>query len=123
MNTNVKPILVVDDDPEIRELLTVFLEEKGFNVTTAPDGLQVMDRIHHDMPSIVIMDLVLPGKPGIPLVRSIKATYAIPLIIISGIYKREEIVDLIEECKVEGFLDKPIDLHRLMDIVNSIINA
>jgi DNA-binding NtrC family response regulator len=123
MKANIRNILVVDDEQEIRELLKFFLEDHGFNVTLAADGIQAAECIKNDIPGIVVIDLLLPGEHGINLIKSIKRDYFIPTVIISGVYRRDEIEPVMEEYFVEGFIEKPIDLNRLLTILNSIIDG
>ena len=115
-------ILVIDDEKEVRELLKDYLEGKNFNVTLAADGLQAQQRFKEKVPDIVIIDLLLPGEHGINLVKTIKEKYFIPVIIISGIYSRDEIKDTIEEYFVEGFFEKPLNLDKFLEKINAIIN-
>ncbi len=123
MKTNTRKILIVDDEQEVCELLRTILEENGFAVTTVSDGVTALESIQKDIPGIVIIDLLLPGEHGINLIKSIKTDFFIPTIIISGIYRPAEINALMDEYFVEGFLEKPIDLSRLLETINSIINA
>jgi DNA-binding response OmpR family regulator len=116
-----RDILVVDDEQEIRDMLTDFLEEQDFNVTVAGDGLAAMAEIEKNLPGIVICDLLLPGEHGIDLVKSIKDKYFLPVIIITSIYQKNEVEDLMEEYFVEGFCEKPINLAELLRKIKSII--
>jgi len=123
MKPNARHILVIDDEPEVRDMLHGFLEEKGFSVTLAMDGIQAIECIKQDIPGIIIIDLLLPGEHGINLIKTIKKDYFIPIIIISGVYRQEEISPFMEENFVEGFIEKPIDLNRLLQSIQSIIDA
>lgn len=118
-----RDILVVDDEPEIREMLKDFLQEYEFNVTVAKDGIEAMERLSETLPGIVITDLLMPGEHGINLVKTIKEKYFLPVIIISSIYSREELESLMEEHFVEGFIEKPINLVDLLKLVNEIIRS
>jgi DNA-binding NtrC family response regulator len=122
MDNNKTNILVIDDEKEVRDLLKEFLEEKKFSVSLAADGLQAQEHFKAKVPDIVIIDLLLPGEHGINLVKTIKEKYFVPLIIISGIYSRDEIKDTIEEYFVEGFFEKPLNLDKLLEKINDIIN-
>ena len=122
MPDNKTNILVIDDEEEIRELLKEFLEENHFNVTLAADGIEAQECIEESVPDIAVIDLLLPGEHGISLVKTIKEKYFIPVIMISCIYRREELKDLIEEYAVEGFLEKPLDLKILREKLTEIID-
>jgi len=122
MPDNKTNILVIDDELEIRELLKEFLEENNFIVTLAADGIEAQEFIKKSVPDIAVIDLLLPGEHGISLVKTIKEKYFIPVIIISCIYRREEVQDLMDEYFVEGFFEKPLDLNEFLEKLNSIID-
>lgn len=123
MHDNIRNILVVDDEENIREFLKEFLEENNFNVTLAEDGLKALELIEENLPGLMIADLLLPGEHGITLIKTVKEKYFIPTIIISSIYDRDEIEDFMEEYFVEAFFEKPLNLDLLLEKINSIINA
>ena len=123
MHDNIRNILVVDDEENIREFLKEFLEENNFNVTLAEDGLKALELIEENLPGLMIADLLLPGEHGLSLIKTVKEKYFIPTIIISSIYDRDEIEDFMEEYFVEAFFEKPLNLDLLLEKINSIINA
>lgn len=123
MHNNINNILVIEDEENVREFLKAFLEENNFNVTVAPDGLKGMELVEEKLPGIIIVDLLLPGEHGIDLVKSIRQKYFVPIIIMSSIYDHDEIDDFMEEYCVEGFFAKPLDLDKLLEKINSIINV
>ncbi len=118
-----KAILVIDDELEIREMLRDFLQEHDFTVTLAEDGITAMDALEKNLPGIVIVDLLLPGEHGINLVKRIKEKYFLPVIMISSIYKKEELADLMEDHFVEAFCEKPLNLAVLLKHLKTIINS
>jgi DNA-binding response OmpR family regulator len=118
-----KNVMVIEDDPEVLEMLTDFLEVKGFIVTPESDGIKALEIIPKILPDIIVMDLLLPGEHGINLIRTVKEKYFIPIIIISGIYNEEEIEDIIEDYFVEDFMKKPLNLEDLAGRINKIINV
>ncbi|MCP4148268.1 MAG: response regulator [bacterium] len=118
-----KKILIVDDEPEITELLTEVLEKAGFTTEVAEDGIKAQTYFKRNLPDLAIVDMLLPGEHGINVVKKIKKDYFIPVIIISGIYKEAELIQLIDDYFVEAFLEKPLDINKLVETVNSILNA
>jgi DNA-binding response OmpR family regulator len=122
MSNSAKTILVIDDEVEIRELLKEFLEDEGFKVIEAKDGIKAQECLEEKLPDIVVIDLLLPGEHGITLVKTIKEKYFIPVIIISGVYKRDELQDMMDEHFVEGFLEKPISMDVLLGKIRAIID-
>jgi DNA-binding response OmpR family regulator len=122
-NSSKKNVMVIEDDPEVLEMLTDFLEIKGFNVTAESDGVKALEIIPRILPDIIVMDLLLPGEHGLNLIKTVKEKHFIPIIIISGIYHEEEIESIIEEYFVEDFIKKPINLDNLAGKINKIIDV
>jgi CheY-like chemotaxis protein len=80
-------ILVVDDDPEFRELYRTALRFCGFNVATASDGLAALRVIEQDVPSLIILDLNMPCVDGWSVLSELAAhdaTRALPVIVVTG---------------------------------------
>lgn len=80
-------ILVVDDEPHLRELYQTALRLRGFNVTTASDGLAALSSIEQHRPSLVILDLSMPRVDGWSVLRELGAhdsTRSIPVIVVTG---------------------------------------
>lgn len=80
-------ILIVDDDPHFRELYKTALRWRGFNVTTASDGLAALQSIEQEPPSLVILDLNMPCVDGWSVMRELAAhpsTERIPVIVVTG---------------------------------------
>lgn len=119
---NKKIILVIDDEPDIRDLLKDFLEDNNFAVELVDDGVEALEYMEKNIPDFVITDLLLPGEHGIDLIKIIKEKYFVPVIVISGIYRPEEVPHVIKEDFVEAFFEKPLDLDKLLEKINSILN-
>ena len=122
MKDKTRNILLVDDEKDVRDILAEFLEENNFTVRTAADGLKALELLEESIPGIALVDLLLPGEHGINLIKTIKEKYFAPVIIISSIYNKEEIEDFMEEYFVDGFIPKPIDLDKLLEKIESILN-
>lgn len=119
MNT----ILIVDDEGDIRRLLQEFLEKNGFAVLAAEDGQKALKLAAENLPDLVITDLLLPKEHGIDVIQTIKDRFLLPVIAISGIYKKEEIRDRIGDVFIDAFFEKPLDLQALLASVRSILNG
>ncbi|MCK4766732.1 MAG: response regulator [Candidatus Aminicenantes bacterium] len=118
-----KVILVIDDEPEIRDLLKDFLEDNDLSVVLINDGVEALEYMEKKVPDLVITDLLLPGEHGIDLVKIIKEKYFIPVIVMSGIYRYKEVSQVMEEDYVEAFFEKPLALERLLEVIDSLING
>jgi len=118
-----KSILLIDDDNDVREFLTIFLEDKGFNIIEAENGREAKAIIDKKKPDLIISDLLLPGEHGLEVIKYIKDKYFLPVIAISGIYDEFELARDIDEMYIDGFLKKPIDAVALTDMINKIFNT
>ncbi len=83
-----KKILIVDDNSELLELLRLGLKDAGFNVATAPDGLEALRRARSVCPDLIVLDLVLPELDGFAVCEALKRdqqTAGIPIIVLTGL--------------------------------------
>jgi DNA-binding response OmpR family regulator len=116
-------ILIVDDDQAICLLLREFLEEKGFEVVVAHDGLKAIELVEKHVPDLVITDLLLPKEHGIDVIHEIKDRFFMPVIAISGIYQKDEIREKINDVYLDGFYEKPLNLNELLIGIQAIFDA
>jgi DNA-binding response OmpR family regulator len=77
-------ILVVDDDPHIRELVRVFLHREGFEIIEAADGLEALSRLDSVKVDLAIIDIMMPKMDGWKLCQEIKATFDIPILMLTA---------------------------------------
>jgi DNA-binding response OmpR family regulator len=107
-------ILVIDDDEDIRDVLTLVLSEAGYEVTTAVDGVDGLAHLRTTPPAVALVDLMLPRLDGEGLIRALQADPAlagVPVIIISGHLGAREKA---RELGVFSCLVKPIELDELL---------
>jgi len=113
-------ILVVDDHREIRELLSRFLLQHGFNVSIAADGGEMEKQMNHRHFDLLILDLMLPGKDGITLCREIRATSNIPIIMLTALGEEiDRIVGL--EVGADDYIPKPFNPRELLARIKSVL--
>ena len=109
-------VLIVEDDPGIREMLAALLRIEHYEVVTASDGEEALERIYEQPPDLLITDVVMPRMDGFSLcrkLRSHRATNAIPIIVLttkSGV--EDEVRGL--ELGADDYIPKPIDSRRLL---------
>ena len=87
-----KKILVVDDEPDIRNFLSACLEDAGFLVDTAQDGVEALEKVAADPPALITLDLVMPRRSGVWVIREIQKNERwakIPVIVITA-HARDE---------------------------------
>src|SRR5262245_38683575 len=82
-----RTILIIDDDPDIRELLQMALEEWGYHVMSAPDGNSGMSLALSDRPDLVILDMMMPRVSGFAVLQRLRQQHRldVPVIMLSGI--------------------------------------
>ncbi len=115
-----KKILVVDDDPNICELLKIRLESNGYEVTTASNGVEAFVKVNDDKPDLIILDVAMPTMDGLEFVRSTRwlDTKDIPILILTARTNSKEIFDALG---VADFLTKPFDPKELLGKVAECI--
>jgi two-component system phosphate regulon response regulator OmpR len=116
-----RKILVVDDDPRLRDLLRRYLTEQGFNVLTAEDAREmnkILQREHVDM---LVLDLMLPGEDGLSICRRLRANLdKTPIIMLTA--KAEEIDRIIGlEMGADDYLSKPFNPRELLARINAVL--
>ena len=113
-------VLIVDDDEEIRQLLSVYLEGAGYQAHTAADGEQMWQVLASRPVDLIILDLMLPGDDGLELCRQLRARRNIPVIMLTA---RGTLVDRIVGLEVgaDDYLPKPFDPRELLARIKVII--
>lgn len=110
-------ILIVDDDPIIRDLLGDVLEAEGYEVFQAANGQAAVEMARARRPHLILMDLMMPVLDGSSAIRILKSdveTRRIPIILMSAVMNLRRYS---EDVPADGLLDKPFDLDRLLDDV------
>lgn len=112
--------LLVDDDPEILELLADYLERNGFAVVTATDGEAMWRRFDSDRIAVVVLDVMLPGEDGLSLCRRLRDRSDVPIVMLTA---RGEATDRIVglELGADYYLPKPFDPRELLAAMNSVL--
>ena len=113
-------MLVVDDEPTVREIVGQYLTRDGFRVVTAGDGREVMELVELESPDLVVLDMMLPGIGGLELCRSIRARRAIPVILLTA---RGEETDRIVglELGADDYVTKPFSPRELAARVRAVL--
>jgi DNA-binding response OmpR family regulator len=109
-------ILVVEDDPDICQLVELFLQGAGHNIITAADGAQGVALAYQDLPDLIVMDLVLPGTDGWTAIDQLKRaarTAHIPILALSAHVQVDDRMRA-RAAGCDDFLAKPFDLERLL---------
>jgi DNA-binding response OmpR family regulator len=117
--TGVK-ILVVDDEPSIREVVGLYLEEMGFDPTVVGDGHAALELIRTDPPDLLILDVMLPGVDGYEITRQVRANSAIPIILLTA--RADEIDRILGlEMGADDYVVKPFSPRELVSRVKAVL--
>ena len=113
-------LLVVDDDREICDLLSLYLGEQGFKVATVEDGVAMDEWLAENTADLVVLDLMLPGEDGLSLARRLRAEHKLPIVMISA---RGEEVDRIVGLEVgaDDYLPKPFNPRELLARIRAVL--
>jgi two-component system phosphate regulon response regulator OmpR len=115
-----KEVLLVDDDEKLLKLVKEYLEGYGFRVLTLPDGSAVMKTIAKHSPDIVILDVMLPGRDGLDILKEIRAEYSLPVIMLTAKGEHaDRIVGL--ELGADDYLPKPFNPRELLARVKAVL--
>lgn len=114
-----RTLLVVEDDDDIRELLTTFLEREGFAVRSAADASEMDRRMAEETPDLVILDLMLPGEDGLSICRRLRAAGRMPILMLTA---RNTSVDRIVglEMGADDHLGKPFEPRELLARIRAL---
>jgi DNA-binding response OmpR family regulator len=113
-------ILVVDDEASIREVLTQYLELEGFTVLQAADGVEALRSAEAQPPDLVVLDLMLPGMDGLEVCRRLRATSAVPILMLTA---RSDETDKLAGFAVgtDDYVTKPFSPRELVVRVQAIM--
>jgi two-component system phosphate regulon response regulator PhoB len=116
-------ILIIEDEPDVVDLLTLHLRKAGFAVSTAPDGAAGLRKAREETPALIVLDLLLPKMPGLEICRALKtdiATRQIPVLMLTA--KAEEIDRIVGlEFGADDYVTKPFSPRELVLRVNAIL--
>ena len=116
-------VLVIDDDPVILELLRVNFEIEGFEVITAVDGAEGLERAQAQRPDVVISDIMMPRRDGLQLLGDLKGdpeTEDLPVILLSAKAQKSEVQEGLD-MGADDYITKPFDPIKLIDRLNAVV--
>ena len=123
-------ILVVDDDPDILEALTMILESQGYQVVTAQDGLEGLATLKAENPDLMILDLLMPKMDGFAVCKELQdprwSKYKdMPILILTSVReeasRRRYELETGLELNVDDYVEKPVSPDILLDRVEKLI--
>src|SRR5271169_4767218 len=116
-------ILVVDDVPDNVDIVQMRLESQGYEVVTAADGIEALDKIREVLPDLVLLDVMMPKLDGIETVKRLKADPSLPFIPVILVTARADAKDVIAGLESGGddYLTKPVDHAALSARVQAML--
>ena len=122
-------ILVVDDDPDLVEAVSMKLESEDFRVSKAYDGIQAWEKIKEERPSLIILDVMMPKKNGYEVCDELKNDpeyKGITVVLLTAVGSAVTSTNYTHRggrtTLADEYIPKPIDLDKLMEIVKDYIN-
>lgn len=117
MKTN---ILIIDDDANICELIRLYIEKEGYSAIVAYDGIKGLDAFRKNAPSLVLLDLMLPGMDGLQVCREIRKLSNIPIIMLTA---KGETFDKVLglELGADDYIVKPFDTKELVARIKAVL--
>lgn len=112
--------MLVDDEPQIIELLSSYLKKDGFNVTTATDGTKALEIAEREQPDLVLLDLMLPDIDGYEVCRALRKRSNIPIVMLTA---RDEETDKIVglELGADDYITKPFSPREVLARVRAVL--
>ena len=123
-------ILVVDDDPDIQDVMGLILEAQGYQVSTARDGVECFAMLNKEKPDLLILDLLMPRMDGFAVYKELQnakwVTYRdIPILILTSVReeasKRRYELETGLTLSVDGYLEKPVSPEALVESVRHLL--
>ena len=129
MSTHPK-VLVVDDDPDILDAITTILSTQPYQIDTARDGIECVDKVRAEIPDLIVLDLLMPKKDGFAVVRELRGNpkYAkIPILILTSVRedasRRRYELETGLAMDVQDYVEKPISPADLLERVKNLLEG
>ncbi|MDQ7782756.1 MAG: response regulator [Desulfomonilaceae bacterium] len=126
-----KKVLIIDDEPDMVTFLSTLLEDNGYEVVTAVDGEEGLDKVKSEKPDLISLDLLMPNKTGIKMYRELRKdpeVADIPVVMVTGFGKDDvpsmDFKKWVHERSIkapEAYIEKPVDKEMLLNAVRQAI--
>ncbi len=113
-------ILVVDDEPQMVDIIAFALETEGFEIVTAYDGQQALDSVARHLPDLIVLDVMLPKVDGFEVCRRVRESTTIPVILLTAKKEDEDIIQGLE-LGADDYVTKPFKPRELVLRVRAIL--
>jgi DNA-binding response OmpR family regulator len=113
-------ILVVDDDPEMVDLLRECFKDEGYDILSAPDGEEAIRSVNLHLPDLVLLDIMMPKIDGIEVLRRLYGKYPVPVIMLSARLDFDEKVKCLN-MGADDYITKPFRIAELLARVSVVM--
>ena len=114
-------VLVVDDEPDHREMISMMLQEEGFETELATDGIDFIEKVDMFQPDLVTLDVMMPGPTTKEILEKLKEKKSSPKVILLTIMRyHEEEQKIFEKWNIVDYIKKPFNVDDLIDAVKNI---
>ena len=114
-------ILIIEDDRDMIEAVKLRLVEEGYEVVTAENGLEGLEKYEADKPNLILLDVVMPQMDGYSFIKTFKQKYSVrevPVIVLSG---KSGMKDMFALEGIRGFLEKPYGFDELLQKIKNCL--
>ena len=115
-----KTVLIVEDDRNIADLLRLYLEKEGYKVVIASDGLKGVEEFRACQPSLVLLDVMLPGMDGWGVCRTIRAESKTPIIMLTAKSETEDKVQGLKQ-GADDYITKPFEMKEVLARIEAVL--
>jgi DNA-binding response OmpR family regulator len=117
---NMPRVMIVDDEPDIREMINLILSKNGFQTQTAVDGSDFLNKIDEFKPELVTLDVMMPGPMTREILENLKNKKSNPKIILVTVirYSEKSRKKILERDNVVDIISKPFEVTHLLDTIN-----
>ena len=115
-----KTVLIVEDDRNIADLLRLYLEKEGYTVVIAPDGMRGVEQFRTFHPSLVLLDVMLPGLDGWGVCRAIRAESQTPIIMLTAKSETEDKVNGLKQ-GADDYITKPFEMKEVLARIEAVL--
>ena len=115
-----KTVLIVEDDRNIADLLRLYLEKEGYEVVIANDGLKGVELFKSSQPSLVLLDVMLPGMDGWGVCRAIRSESKTPIIMLTAKSETEDKVSGLKQ-GADDYITKPFEMKEVLARIEAVL--
>ena len=117
-------ILIVEDDADLAFVIKTALEDQGYAVRTAKDGLEALEMAMEEPPKLILMDLMLPKMDGYAVsmkLKSVSQTADVPIIVLTAYAHLKKFGEMKKDTSVLAYLEKPTPMKQLLEIIGNVL--